>query len=92
VTAADPEAFEPKIDLYISNSKPFARPILEHLRDLVHKAVPGVTETIKWSRPFFEYKGVILANISAFTAHCSFGFWGEESAPSFAKPSSSSPS
>ena len=33
---------------------------------------------IQWSRPFFEYKGVILFNMSAFKAHCSFGFWGAE--------------
>jgi uncharacterized protein YdeI (YjbR/CyaY-like superfamily) len=74
----NPNAFNPKVDLYIGKAKPFAQPILKHIRTLVHKAVPGVTETIKWSRPFFEYKGVILANLSAFNAHCSFGFWGEE--------------
>jgi uncharacterized protein YdeI (YjbR/CyaY-like superfamily) len=78
VTPANPDAFEPKIDLYITKAKPFAQPILEHIRGLVHKAVPGVTETIKWSRPFFEYKGQILANVSAFNNHCSFGFWGQE--------------
>jgi len=68
----------PKVDLYIAKARPFAQPILEHLRQLVHKACPGVVETIKWSRPFFEYKGVILGNMSAFHEHCSFGFWGEE--------------
>jgi uncharacterized protein YdeI (YjbR/CyaY-like superfamily) len=71
-------AINPKVDLYIANAKPFAQPILIHLRELVHKAVPGVEESIKWSRPFFDYKGVILGNMSAFKEHCSFGFWGEE--------------
>jgi uncharacterized protein YdeI (YjbR/CyaY-like superfamily) len=33
---------------------------------------------MKWGRPFFEYKGAILANMSAFKEHCSFGFWGRE--------------
>jgi len=70
--------FDPRIDAYIAKSRPFAQPILIHLRELVHKACPGVVESIKWSRPFFEYKGVILANVSAFNEHCSFGFWGEE--------------
>jgi uncharacterized protein YdeI (YjbR/CyaY-like superfamily) len=70
--------FDPRIDTYIAKSKPFAQPILNHVRELVHKACPGVVETIKWSRPFFEYKGVILANMSAFKEHCSFGFWGVE--------------
>jgi uncharacterized protein YdeI (YjbR/CyaY-like superfamily) len=68
----------PKVDAYLAKVKPFAFPIMEHLRYLVHKGCPGVEETIKWSRPFFEYKGVILGNMSAFNQHCSFGFWGEE--------------
>jgi uncharacterized protein YdeI (YjbR/CyaY-like superfamily) len=72
------DTFDSRIDTYIAKSKPFARPILMHLRELVHKACPTVVETMKWSRPFFEYKGVILANMSAFKEHCSFGFWGEE--------------
>jgi len=68
----------PKVDAYIEKAQPFARPILEHLRKLVHKGCPEVEETIKWSRPFFEYRGAILCNMSAFKQHCSFGFWGEE--------------
>jgi uncharacterized protein YdeI (YjbR/CyaY-like superfamily) len=67
-----------KVDAYLARVKPFALPIMEHLRDLVHKACPEVEETIKWSRPFFVYKGAILGNMSAFKEHCSFGFWGEE--------------
>ena len=72
------DTFDPRVDAYIAKSKPFAQPILNHLRELVHKACPAVIETMKWSRPFFEYKGVILGNMSAFNEHCSFGFWGEE--------------
>jgi uncharacterized protein YdeI (YjbR/CyaY-like superfamily) len=71
-------ATDARVDLYISKAKPFAHPILNHLRELVHQACPNVEETIKWSRPFFAYKGVILGNMSAFKEHCSFGFWGEE--------------
>jgi uncharacterized protein YdeI (YjbR/CyaY-like superfamily) len=70
--------FDPRIDAYINKAQPFAQPILTHLRELVHKACPNVQESIKWSRPFFELKGVILGNMSAFKEHCSFGFWGEE--------------
>jgi len=70
--------FDPRVDAYIAKSKPFAQPILTHIRELVHKACPAVVETMKWSRPFFELKGVILGNMSAFKEHCSFGFWGEE--------------
>jgi uncharacterized protein YdeI (YjbR/CyaY-like superfamily) len=70
--------FNPLVDVYIAKAKPFAQPILTHIRGLVHKACPSVAEAIKWSRPFFEYKGVILCNMSAFKEHCTFGFWGVE--------------
>ena len=66
--------YEPKIDAYIEKSAPFAQPILEHLRELVHKACPDVEETIKWGFPHFEYKG-ILCSMASFKQHCSFGFW-----------------
>src|SRR5271156_4295702 len=72
------QTLNPKVDAYLAKVQPFAYPIMEHLRDLVHQACPEIEETIKWSRPFFEYRGVILCNMSAFKAHCSFGFWGEE--------------
>ncbi|MBB5318606.1 YdeI/OmpD-associated family protein [Tunturibacter empetritectus] len=70
--------FNPRVDMYVAKSKPFAQPILEHLRSLIHKACPNVEETIKWSMPFFEYGGVNLGNMAAFKEHCSFGFWGKE--------------
>jgi uncharacterized protein YdeI (YjbR/CyaY-like superfamily) len=65
----------PKVDAYIAHAKPFAQPILDHLRELMHKACPEVEESIKWSQPFFSYRGTILANMSGFKAHCHFGFW-----------------
>jgi uncharacterized protein YdeI (YjbR/CyaY-like superfamily) len=66
------------VDDYIAKSKPFAQPILQFLRDLVHEASPGMEEAIKWSHPFFVYKGIIVANMAAFKEHCSFGLWGDE--------------
>lgn len=63
-----------RIDAYIERSADFARPILTHLRKLVHKACPDVTETVKWSMPAFEFKG-ILCGFAAFKQHCTFGFW-----------------
>ena len=45
---------DPRIDAYIEKSKDFAKPILIHLRSLVHDACPDVTETIKWSFPRFD--------------------------------------
>jgi len=67
-----------RVDAYIAKAQPFAQPILKHLRGLVHEGCPGVEETIKWSMPFFEYRGAILGNMSAFKQHCAFGFWGVE--------------
>jgi hypothetical protein len=65
---------DPRIDDYIAKSQDFARPILEHLRDLVHKACPEVEETMKWSFPHFDYKGM-MCSMAAFKQHCAFGFW-----------------
>jgi uncharacterized protein YdeI (YjbR/CyaY-like superfamily) len=65
---------DPRIDAYIAKSPEFARPILTHLREVVHAACPDVEETMKWSRPHFLYKG-LLCGMSAFKEHCAFGFW-----------------
>jgi uncharacterized protein YdeI (YjbR/CyaY-like superfamily) len=65
---------DPRIDLYISKSAGFAKPILMHLRELVHVACPDVEETIKWSFASFDYKGP-MCSMAAFKQHCAFGFW-----------------
>jgi uncharacterized protein YdeI (YjbR/CyaY-like superfamily) len=66
---------DPRIDAYIARQADFARPILEHLRAAIHAAYPDVEESIKWSMPAFLLKGRPLANMAAFKAHASFGFW-----------------
>lgn len=76
---------DPRIDSYIERSAEFAQPILVHLRELVHKACPDVTETIKWSMPSFEYKG-LLCGFASFKNHCTFGFWKESLLKSDAFP------
>ena len=63
-----------RVDAYIKRAAPFARPILKHLRKVVHAGCPDVEETIKWNSPFFEHKGIICF-IAAFKQHCVFGFW-----------------
>lgn len=65
---------DPRIDAYIEKAADFAQPILIHLRKLIHKSCPDVAETLKWSMPSFEYKG-ILCNFASFKQHCTFGFW-----------------
>jgi hypothetical protein len=68
----------PAVDVYITKAGGFAQPILEYLREVMHEGATGVIEEIKWSMPFFVYKGVILGNMAGFKAHCSFGLWGPE--------------
>src|SRR5258706_7783251 len=73
----DPK-IDPRIDAYIERQADFARPILTRLRAWVHTACPEVEETIKWSMPFFTYRGRPLANMAAFKAHAAFGFWDRQ--------------
>src|SRR2546422_728935 len=65
---------DPRIDAYIANAADFAKPILIHLRKLIHAACPDAEETLKWSMPAFMHKG-ILCGMAAFKQHCTFGFW-----------------
>jgi uncharacterized protein YdeI (YjbR/CyaY-like superfamily) len=65
---------DPRVDAYIEKSAEFARPILQHLRSVVHEACPEVEEDMKWSMPHFSYKGM-FAGMAAFKKHCTFGFW-----------------
>jgi hypothetical protein len=65
---------DPRVHRYTQRAQPFARPILKHLRRLVHRACPDVDETIKWQSPFFERKGFICCT-AAFKTHAIFGFW-----------------
>ena len=68
-------AYDPRIDAYIAKSKDFAKPILTHFRELVHKACPDVEETIKWGAPFFQYEGENMCMMASFKEHCAVGFW-----------------
>jgi uncharacterized protein YdeI (YjbR/CyaY-like superfamily) len=63
-----------RVDSYISKSADYAKPILKHIRELVHKSCPDVTETIKWGFPSFDYKGP-MCSMASFKQHCAFGFW-----------------
>lgn len=65
---------DPRVDAYIAKSADFAKPILNHIRTVVHEACPPVEETIKWSMPHFDYGG-ILCSMAAFKEHCAFHLW-----------------
>ena len=69
---------DPRVDAYIAKRQPFAQPILNHLRELVHQHAPGVEETLKWGVPHFVLNGQNLAGMAAFKEHATFGFWRDE--------------
>jgi hypothetical protein len=68
---------DPRIDAYIAKSADLAKPILEHLRKVVHAGCPDVVETMKWQFPHFDHKGV-MCGMAAFKQQCAFGFWKAE--------------
>ncbi len=70
---------DPRIDAYIAKAQPFARPILEKVRERVHAVVPRAEETIKWGMPAYTLDGKILLITAAFKAHAALNFWrGQE--------------
>ncbi len=70
---------DPRIDAYIAKAAPFARPILNKVRERVHAAAPQAEETMKWSAPGFTVDGKILLIMAAFKAHAAINFWrGQE--------------
>lgn len=64
-----------RVDTYIAKCADFAKPVMIHLRELIHASCPEVEETWKWNFPHFMYKGEILCSMAAFKEHCAFGFW-----------------
>lgn len=67
-------ATDTRVDAYIAAAPDFAKPILVHLRRIIHAGCPDVVETMKWSTPFFDYQGT-MCSVAAFKAHCTLRFW-----------------
>ena len=63
-----------RIDAYIAKAAPFARPILIHIRAVVHTACPEAEETLKWGAPAYTHHG-ILCITAAFKQHCALVLW-----------------
>ena len=66
---------DPRVDAYVAKSADFAKPILKNIRAAVHKAVPGITEAIKWGVPAYVDDRGILCMTAAFKRHCAWVFW-----------------
>jgi len=69
-----PKNLDPKVTKYIENSEDFAKPILSHVRQQIHKNCPEVVESIKWAIPHFDYKGDFMCVLAAAKNHCSLTF------------------
>jgi uncharacterized protein YdeI (YjbR/CyaY-like superfamily) len=69
------------VDAYIAQAPPFAQPILRRVRAAFQRACPEVTESIKWSRPSFSYRGKMLAVIGAWKSHVRLHFWQADALP-----------
>jgi len=62
---------------YISNAPAGQKEIMETIRKLIHKSVPGVTEEFKWSRPVFNApKG--FAYLKTSKAYVTLGFYNAQ--------------
>lgn len=68
------DVFDPRVNDYIARAADFAKPILEHWRELIHTACPEITEAVKWAIPHFDYKGKSMLVMAAYKNHCSFSF------------------
>lgn len=68
------EKFDIRVDDYIAKASEPAQAILNHIRQVVHDASPHITETMKWSMPFFEYKGPVC-QMATFKTYSALGFW-----------------
>jgi uncharacterized protein YdeI (YjbR/CyaY-like superfamily) len=69
---------DPKVDAYIAGAAEFARPILTHLRKVMHGACPELVEAIKWGIPHFDYRGEMMCIVASGARHCSFTFYKQE--------------
>ena len=71
---------DPRIDAYIAKAQPFARPMLERAREMIHRALPEVEEGIKWGAPAFMIKGKNVAGLAAFKAHTALMLTADDTA------------
>ena len=69
--------FNQEVTDYISKAKEEQIILLESIRQLIHEAVPGTTEAIKWRMPVFA-KTKDYAYLRFSKNHLTFGFYNSE--------------
>jgi uncharacterized protein YdeI (YjbR/CyaY-like superfamily) len=60
-----------EVDDYIAKQAEFAQPILNHVREVVHQALPDAEEALKWGVPYFTINGKNAVGMAAFKQHAS---------------------
>jgi hypothetical protein len=67
--------FGPRTDLgapiegFFARQPPHLRPILDELRAMVEKAIPGAESSLKWGMPFFLVGGEMVCALAAHKSH-----------------------
>jgi uncharacterized protein YdhG (YjbR/CyaY superfamily) len=59
------------VDEYLAAQTEAARPVLERVRGIIRKAVPGVEEVISYQLPTFKLNGTYLIYLAGFKQHYS---------------------
>ena len=57
------------VDDYVAALPEDARPVMEQVRRVVHRVVPGVSETISYRMPTFVLDGLPLVHVAAWKEH-----------------------
>ena len=57
-----------QIDAYIAAAAPAARPVLQRIREIAHKAAPDAAEAVSYRMPALRGHGVLIY-FAAFKAH-----------------------
>ncbi len=63
------------VDSYFAQQPLEKRALLEKLRALVAKGVPGADASIKWGVPFYQLKGRNVCSLAAFKEHVGINFF-----------------
>jgi hypothetical protein len=63
------------VDSYFAQQSPDKRALLEKLRALVAKGVPGADASIKWGVPVYQLKGKNVCSLAAFKEHVGINFF-----------------
>jgi uncharacterized protein YdhG (YjbR/CyaY superfamily) len=74
------------VDGYVRGLPEAVRPVVEEIRQAIHRAVPGVGETISYHMPTFTLDGRRIVHLAAWKQHISIypapeGILDEELAP-----------